>query len=72
MSCAQATVYSELYAKSVSSTVKIAEGVPESNRFRQVADGKAHPLWLMGHLAMTMDLLIGTWMLGLKPSMPKE
>jgi hypothetical protein len=70
MSSSRAEIYAELYTSAVVSTVKAAEEVPESNRFRQTADGKAHPLWLLGHLTATMDLLVNSWMLGLEMTMP--
>jgi hypothetical protein len=72
MGCVRAEFYGELYVKAVDATVKVAEGVAEEMRFRQAAEGKAHPLWLLGHLTMTMDMLVNHWMLGLDMSMPAE
>lgn len=72
MSCERAKIYGELYASAVESTLKAAANVPEDKRFRQAADGKAHPLWLMGHLAMTFDMLVNHWMLGLDLEIPRE
>ena len=44
-------------------TLRVAGGVAEADRFRQLKDGKAHPAWLVGHLANTVDSIVLGWML---------
>jgi len=72
MSCARAEAYSNQYQATVDATTKAAEAVPEDKRLNQVADGKAHPLWLMGHLAMSFDLLTNSWMMGRALEIPSD
>ncbi len=72
MSSARTELFSESYKKAVDATVKVAEAVAADKQFKQAAEGKAHPLWLLGHLTMTMDMLVNHWMLGLDMSMPPE
>ncbi|HRK36618.1 MAG TPA: DinB family protein, partial [Candidatus Hydrogenedentes bacterium] len=53
-------------------TLHIASGVPESARCTQLKPGKAHPLWLIGHLANTINLLLLHWTLQVEGVVPKE
>ncbi|MCK6496887.1 DinB family protein [bacterium] len=48
-------------------TLNEASRVPEENRLRQPAPGKGHPLWLIGHLAGSSDMVGGHWLLGHDP-----
>ena len=57
-------VYSDLYKAGAKSTKDVAEKVPEDKRLHQIAEGKAHPLWHVGHLAQGHDLFINQWILG--------
>jgi len=72
MSSVKAEVYATQYRQAVEATTKAAEALPEDKRFRQAAEGKAHPLWLLGHLTMSMDLLTNHWMLGLDQDIPQD
>jgi len=53
-------------------TLRVAGGVPEGVRFRQLKEGKAHPAWLVGHLANTVDTIVLTWVLAKEPRLSKE
>jgi len=44
-------------------TLKTASGVPEDARVVQLRPGKAHPLWLLGHLANTANVIGLQWVL---------
>jgi hypothetical protein len=44
-------------------TLKTAGSVPESNRLLQLQEGKATPLWLVGHLANTLNTIVLRWMI---------
>lgn len=44
-------------------TLTIADSVPKSHRFKQLATGKATPTWLLGHLARTVDRIVIVWTL---------
>ena len=70
MGSARAEAYAKMYRKAVDATVKTAESVKDDQLFRQVADEKAHPLWLLGHLAMSLDMLTNNWMLGVDMQIP--
>lgn len=72
MSNARAEAYAVQYQRTVDATISAAGAVPDDKRFNQAAEGKAHPLWLMGHLAMSMDMLTNNWMLGLELEIPAE
>lgn len=60
----------ELYQSCINGTVTAAEAVPEDARMRQAAEGKAHPLWLLGHLAFSFDTFVNVLTLGGAPACP--
>jgi len=72
MSSVRAEVYATLYKNAVEVTVKTAESVPEANYFRQAEEGKAHPLWLLGHMTMSLDMLTNHWTLGRDLEIPQS
>lgn len=45
-------------------TVRVAEGVSPEKRLAQLREGKAHPMWLVGHLTNTVNTVVIQWMLG--------
>ncbi len=51
-------------------TLGAAEKIPAEKRMKQLQDGKAHPLWHMGHLAFAFDLITNTMALGGTPVLP--
>lgn len=53
-------------------TLKTCEGVKPEDRFRQLKEGKAHPLWLLGHLANTIDVVGGLWTYNQPPVVAKK
>lgn len=61
MSRAKVEVYQGLVKAAVDSTVAAAEKVAEGDRLRQTGEGKAHPLWLLGHLTQTLSLFAVEW-----------
>ena len=65
-------VYSQMFKAAARSLKTEAEKVPEDKRLRQIADGKGHPLWHMGHLAHGQDLIINQWLLGGDSVVPAE
>ncbi len=44
-------------------TLKTAQGIPESHRFKQLQAEKSTPIWLLGHLSRTIDRIIIGWTL---------
>lgn len=52
-------------------TLKTASGVPEANRLLQLRPAKAHPLWLVGHLANTANVIMVQWVLNGDSVTPK-
>ncbi len=72
MSNPKVEVYKTLYDMTNKATVKAAGEVPADNRYRQVQEAKAHPLWLLGHLANTQNLVVNMWCLGGAPELPRE
>jgi hypothetical protein len=61
MASLKAEVYADFLDQIVSATITAAKNVAEGNRLRVVQEGKAHPLWSMGHLANTNDRLLNQW-----------
>lgn len=57
------SLYIELLEGAQKHTLQIAESVPETHRFKQLQEGKATPLWLIGHMANTVNTLVGVYML---------
>ena len=53
-------------------TEKYIENCPEDRRYAQLAEGKATPLWLMGHMANTIDLIGIQIGFGLPSAMPES
>jgi hypothetical protein len=53
-------------------TLTIVDSVPETHYFKQLAPGKATPLWLLGHLARTVDRILLVWTLEQAPLMDDE
>jgi len=53
-----------LLEKCKAETLATAAKVPEENRYRQLAEGKATPMWLLGHLTNTMNTVVLIWTLG--------
>lgn len=47
--------------KAMRDTLAAAEKVPEASRFRQLQEGKATPLWLLGHLTNTINTVVLRW-----------
>ena len=65
-------VYSQMFKAAARSLKTEAEKVPEDKRLHQIADGKGHPLWHIGHLAHGQDLIINQWLLGGESVVPAE
>jgi len=58
--------------KARNDTLAAAAKVPEANRYRQLQPGKATPLWLLGHLANTVNSVVLLWTLTGESLMPRE
>jgi hypothetical protein len=72
MSKAKVELFQEMLEISKKETLKTAGKVPEGKRFTQTCDGKAHPLWLLGHLANTIDVVGTVWAFGGERALPKN
>lgn len=59
----QITTFIELLKMGRNHTLAIADGVPPTHYYRQLAEGKATPVWLLGHLARTVDQILLVWTL---------
>ena len=57
------SVLIELLKQARSQTLSMAQSVPETHRFKQLQAEKATPIWLLGHIARTMDRVILEWIL---------
>ncbi|MCA9411824.1 MAG: DinB family protein [Candidatus Omnitrophica bacterium] len=53
-------------------TLKVCEKVKPEDRFHQLKEGKAHPLWLLGHLANTIDVVGNLWTYNQQPIVAKK
>ena len=61
MSNPKIELYVEMLRKAHADTLRAAAAVPETHRLVQLAPGKATPLWLVGHLANTMNTVVLRW-----------
>ncbi|MDK1020711.1 MAG: DinB family protein [Candidatus Hydrogenedentes bacterium] len=57
-------VFANIYKAAAKSLKETAEKVAEETRLHQIAEGKGHPLWQMGHLSWAHDFIINQWFLG--------
>lgn len=65
-------VYSNMYRAAATSLKETAEKVPEDKRLHQIAEGKGHPLWFVGHLTFARDRIVNQWFLGGGSLIPPE
>ena len=72
MSNTRVSLYAALLEAAQKHTLQIAESVPESHRFKQLQEGKATPLWLVGHLANTVNTLVLVYTLEQPSVLTKE
>jgi hypothetical protein len=70
MSNVKTGVYAELLEAAHQGTLKVARAVPEQARLYQPAPGRPTPLWLVGHLANSVDKIALVWMLGQEAVVP--
>jgi hypothetical protein len=52
-------------------TLRVAGEVKPEQRLVQLREGKAHPMWLVGHLTSTINSVTLQWMLGKGSLVPK-
>lgn len=71
MSQVKVETYAALLEMGFSETLRVAGIVPESNRCLQLEEGRVQPLWLIGHLANTLNVVTNMWMFGGENVMPK-
>ena len=72
MGSVKAEVYAEFFEDMVNATIAAAGQVAESHRMRVTQEGKAHPLWFIGHLANTNNLLVHGWCCDGESLLPKN
>lgn len=60
----------KMFTHAIDESVKSIKNVPEGKRLKQLKAGKAHPLWLLGHLTFSMDTIVNFLCLGAAPQMP--
>ena len=72
MSRAKIEVYEKLFATAFAATAKAAGEIAPEQRLHQPKDGKAHPLWLLGHLTFVTDAIVNSVVLGGEMSLPKQ
>lgn len=72
MSDARAEFFAVELQGCIDATVKLAAGIPPEARFNQAKPGGAHPAWLLGHLANTLDAVVLPWALDAPRVLPKS
>lgn len=72
MGSVKAEVYADFFEQMINATIAAAENVPESHHFRVVQEGKAHPLWSIGHMANTNNRLVHQWCCGGESMLPEN
>lgn len=68
----RAKVYYGLLKAGTDDTITRAGKAPESNRLKQAREGGSHPLWLLGHLANSLNVFVVMWVGGEKAVTPRE
>ena len=53
----------KLLEKAKQETLTTAAKVPDANRFLQLGEGKATPMWLLGHMTNTINSIVLVWTL---------
>lgn len=72
MSTSRTELYAELFETAINATTEAARNIPEGKRLFQAAEGKGHPLWLLGHLTNSSNLVVNMWSLGGESVLPRE
>lgn len=72
MSNVRVSLLADLLEGARKHTLQIVESVPETHRFKQLQEGKATPLWLLGHLANTINTLVIVYTLEQPSVLSKE
>lgn len=62
----------EMVKYSTNRTAKFAEKFPADKRLVQIKPGKGHALWQVGHVAIALDLITNTWILGGKQQLSAQ
>jgi hypothetical protein len=65
-------VYEKQYAMAFRETTRAAIKVPVEKRMKQAAPEKAHPLWLLGHLTVEADTVVGSILFGKPITVPED
>ena len=65
-------VYKNVFENAYQATLQLADSIPEEKRYKQLKEGKAHPLWLIGHIANTNNLVVNRWCCEGESQLPKE
>ena len=65
-------VYAGLLNQCRTETLQTLEKVSETRRFAQLAPGKSTPLWLVGHLANTVNAVVLLYTLGEKSLLGRD
>ena len=72
MGSTKADLYATMLEETAKSTAGAAAKVSAEKHFKVIQEGKAHPLWLVGHLANTNNLLINMWCCNGESLLPKH
>ncbi|MCF6285235.1 MAG: DinB family protein [Candidatus Hydrogenedentes bacterium] len=72
MSNVRVSLLADLLEGAQKHTLEIAASVPESHRLKQLQEGKATPLWCVGHLANTINAIVLVYTLEEASLMSKE
>ena len=67
-----AAVYAQLFEKESDAVLSLAKDFDSAKYYKQLREGKAHPLWLLGHIANTNNFLINMSCCGGSNQLPKE
>ena len=72
MSNVRVSLLADLVEGARKHTLEITASVPESHRLKQLQEGKATPLWCVGHLANTVNAIVLVYTLEEASLMSKE
>ncbi len=62
----------DAYRYTIDHSAKALEKFPADKRFYQVKPGKGHALWQVGHMTLSLDLIVNSWLLNGATTLPGD
>ena len=66
------TIYAQLFEQESNAVLSLVSTIDPANYMKPLKEGKAHPVWLLGHIINTHNFLINMSCCGGKSLIPRE